>query len=128
MQEWEFVAEMAKRADCWLLLDVNNVFVSGFNHAFDTHAFIDAIPVERVVQFHLAGHSEANTHLIDTHDQPVRDAVWEIYGLALRRFGSVSTMIERDDNIPPLAELVAELDHARRIARQVFAVSAEAAE
>jgi uncharacterized protein (UPF0276 family) len=128
MQEWEFVAEMAKRADCWLLLDVNNVFVSGFNHAFDTHAFIDAIPVERVVQFHLAGHSEANTHLIDTHDEPVREEVWELYGLALQRFGPVSTMIERDDNIPALAELVAELEHARAIAQKVFAVPAEAAE
>jgi hypothetical protein len=125
MQEWEFVAEMARRADCWLLLDVNNVFVSGFNHAFDTHVFIDAIPVERVVQFHLAGHSEANTHLIDTHDEPVRDEVWDLYGLALQRFGPVSTMIERDDNIPPLAELVAELDHARQIAKTVFVEAAE---
>lgn len=120
MQEWEFVAELARRADCWLLLDVNNVFVSGFNHAFSTGAFIEAIPVERVVQFHLAGHSEANTHLIDTHDEPVRQEVWDLYGEALRRFGPVSTMIERDDNIPPLAELVAELDMARRIASEVL--------
>jgi uncharacterized protein len=120
MQEWEFVAEMARRADCWLLLDVNNVFVSGFNHRFDMAAFIGAIPVERVVQFHLAGHSEANTHLIDTHDEPVRGEVWELYARALERFGPVSTMIERDDNIPPLAELVAELEQARAIARRVL--------
>ena len=120
MSEWEFVAEMARRADCWLLLDVNNVFVSDDNHAFDGSRFIDAIPVERVVQFHLAGHSEGNGHLIDTHDQPVCDAVFELYGEALRRFGPVSTMIERDDNIPPLADLLAELDRARAIARDVL--------
>ncbi len=126
LQEWEFVAELAKRADCWLLLDVNNVFVSGFNHAFDTRAFIDTIPVERVVQFHLAGHSEANTHLIDTHDEPVKQEVWQLYEQALDRFGSVSTMIERDDNIPPLAELVAELEHARQIAGRVLKAAAAA--
>lgn len=120
MSEWDFVAEMARRADCWLLLDVNNVFVSGENHAFDGHRFIDAIPVDRVVQFHLAGHSEGNGHLIDTHDQPVCDEVFDLYGEALRRFGPVSTMIERDDNIPPFAELVAELDRARMIAQNVL--------
>jgi hypothetical protein len=126
MNEWEFVAELAQRADCWLLLDVNNVFVSGFNHAFDTKTFIDTIPRERVVQFHLAGHSEANTHLIDTHDEPVRPEVWSLYEQALMRFGPVSTMIERDDNIPPLADLLAELDTARQIAGSVSA-SEEAA-
>jgi hypothetical protein len=120
LEEWEFVAEVARRADCWLLLDVNNVFVSGFNHDFSTHAFVDAIPVDRVVQFHLAGHSEANTHFIDTHDEPVKDEVWELYARALKRFGPVSTMIERDDNIPPLADLIAELDHARAIAARVL--------
>ncbi len=120
MSEWEFAAELARRADCWLLLDVNNVFVSGINHDFDGDAFIDAIPVDRVVQFHLAGHSEAQGHLVDTHDQPVRDEVFELYGKALERFGPVSTMIERDDNIPPLAELVAELDRARAIADRVL--------
>ncbi|MFN0192490.1 MAG: DUF692 domain-containing protein [Aestuariivirga sp.] len=124
MEEWEFVGELARRADCWLLLDVNNVFVSGFNHDFSTHAFIDAVPAERVVQFHLAGHSEANTHFIDTHDEPVKEEVWDLYARALRRFGPVSTMIERDDKIPPLAELVCELDKARSIANKVFAVAA----
>jgi hypothetical protein len=124
MEEWEFVGELARRADCWLLLDVNNVFVSGFNHDFSIHAFVDAIPPERVVQFHLAGHSEADTHFIDTHDEPVKDEVWDLYARALRRFGPVSTMIERDDKIPPLAELVSELDRARAIASKVFAVAA----
>ncbi len=120
MTEWEFVAELANRADCWLLLDVNNVFVSGQNHRFSETAFIEAIPVERVVQFHLAGHSEGKSCLIDTHDQPVCDEVFDLYEKALRHFGPVSTMIERDDNIPPLAELEAELDRARNIAKGVL--------
>ena len=119
MSEWEFVAEVARRADCWLLLDVNNVFVSGVNHDFNTHNFLDAIPPDRVVQFHLAGHSEGETCLIDTHDQAVSEDVWKLYSSALERFGPVSTMIERDDNIPPLADLVAELARARAVASEV---------
>jgi uncharacterized protein len=120
MEEWDFVAEVAKRADCWLLLDVNNVFVSGFNHDFSTHAFIESIPVDRVVQFHLAGHSEGEFHKIDTHDQPVCEEVWQLYERALKKFGPVTTMIERDDNIPPLANLIEELNRARTIAADVF--------
>ncbi len=120
MEEWEFVAELAERADCWLLLDVNNVFVSGQNHDFDDAAFVEAIPPDRVVQFHLAGHIEGEDCLIDTHDQPVCDEVFDLYGKTLERFGPVSTMIERDDNIPPLAELIGELNRAREIAKQVF--------
>ncbi len=120
MSEWDFVAEIARRADCWLLLDVNNVFVSGTNHAFDTDKFLEAIPAERVVQFHLAGHSEGRNCLIDTHDQPVCPEVWSLYAKALERFGAVSTMIERDDNIPPLSELLEELDHARSVAAAVL--------
>ena len=120
MEEWDFVREMAERADCWLLLDVNNVFVSGTNHDYSTHAFMAHIPAERVVQFHLAGHSEGEIGLIDTHDQPVCDEVFELYGRALRRFGAVSTMIERDGNIPPLKELIAELDKARDVAARVL--------
>ena len=121
MSEWDFVAEVARRADCWLLLDVNNVFVSGVNHDFSTTQFLDAIPADRVVQFHLAGHSEGETCLIDTHDQPVSEDVWSLYAKAIERFGPVSTMIERDDNIPPLAELVEELDRARGVAAEVSA-------
>lgn len=120
MDEWTFVAEIAKRADCWLLLDVNNVFVSGQNHQFDDGNFIEQIPVERVVQFHLAGHSEGEDVLIDTHDQPVCNEVFELYEKALKRFGPVSTMIERDDNIPPLAELLDELNRAREIASSIL--------
>jgi uncharacterized protein (UPF0276 family) len=121
MSEWEFVAEVARRSDCWLLLDVNNVFVSGINHDFNTAQFLDAIPADRVVQFHLAGHSEGETCLIDTHDQPVSEDVWGLYAKAIERFGPVSTMIERDDNIPPLADLVAELDRARSVSDEVIA-------
>ena len=120
MDEWDFVAEVAKRADCWLLLDVNNVFVSGFNHDFSTHAFIESIPTDRVVQFHLAGHSEGEQHLIDTHDKPVCEEVWQLYERALKKFGPITTMIERDDNIPPLAELIEELNRARAISASVF--------
>jgi hypothetical protein len=92
MSEWDFVGELARRADCWLLLDVNNVFVSGINHTFVPSAFIDAIPPERVVQFHLAGHSEGSECLIDTHDEPVCEEVWDLYGAALKRFGPVTRL------------------------------------
>jgi uncharacterized protein len=116
MSEWEFLRELAGRADCLILLDINNIYVSSVNHEFDPHAYLNAIPPERVWQFHLAGHRNHGNYIIDTHDEPVIDPVWELYAAAVRRFGRVSTMIERDDNIPPLAELLAELDRARRIA------------
>ena len=116
MTEWDFISEMSRRTGCWLLFDVNNVFVSAYNHGYDAKAFLDGIPADRVVQFHLAGHSDMGTYIIDTHDAPVRQEVWDLFATALKRFGPVSTMIERDDNIPPLAELVDELRHAREIA------------
>ena len=116
MSEWEFLREIAGRADCLILLDINNIFVSSVNHEFDPLTYLNAIPPERVWQFHLAGHRNHGDYIIDTHDEPVIDPVWELYAAAVRRFGRVSTMIERDDNIPPLAELLAELDRARRIA------------
>lgn len=119
MDEWTFIREMAERADCELLVDVNNVFVSSFNHDFDRAEFLRSVPVDRVVQFHLAGHSEGDALKFDTHDQPICEEVWELYAEACRIFGSVSTMIERDDNFPPFDELVAELDRAREIAAQV---------
>jgi hypothetical protein len=120
MTEWAFLAALANRADCLLLLDVNNVYVSAFNHGFDALAFLDAMPRERVGQIHLAGHRDCGTHIVDTHDEPIIDPVFALYGEAIRRLGPVATMIERDDNIPPLAEVVAELDHARAIAREVL--------
>jgi uncharacterized protein (UPF0276 family) len=103
-------------ADCLLLLDVNNIYVSSYNHGFNAHDYLNAIPVERVQQIHLAGHRNLEQYIVDTHDEPVPDPVWELYDAAVRRFGPVSTMIERDDNIPELPELVAELDRARAIA------------
>jgi uncharacterized protein (UPF0276 family) len=127
MTEWEFVTEVATRADCWLLFDVNNVYVSAYNHGFAAGDFLNGVPRDRVVQFHVAGHSHEESHIVDTHDHPVCDEVWELYRAAVAHFGPVSTMIERDDNIPPLAELVDELDHARGIARSVLGSPALAA-
>jgi uncharacterized protein (UPF0276 family) len=120
MSECDFVTELTRRTGCWLLLDINNVFVNAFNHGFDALAFLKEIPADRVVQFHVAGHSDMGSHLIDTHDRPVRGEVWNLYRSALKRFGPVSTMIERDEDIPPLAEVVAELSHARSIAEEVI--------
>jgi uncharacterized protein (UPF0276 family) len=119
MSEWDFLRAVTERADCRILLDVNNIYVSGFNHEFDPRAYIDAVPAERVQQIHIAGHRNHGAYIIDTHDEPVIDPVWELYAHAVRRLGPVSTMIERDDNIPPLAELLAELDRARRIVADV---------
>lgn len=124
LTEWEFLAEVARRADCLILLDINNIFVSGSNHDFDPHEFLAGIPAERVQQFHLAGHSPEGGLIIDTHDAPVVDPVWSLYEDALRRFGAVSTMIERDDHIPPLATLIAELDHARSLAAPILRAAA----
>jgi len=116
MTEWEFLSEVARRADCAILLDINNIHVSAVNHGFDASQYLHAIPRERVRQFHLAGHSDMGDHLIDTHDHPIAPPVWNLYREAVAHFGPVPTMIERDDNIPPLSELVAELDMARAIA------------
>lgn len=118
MTEWEFIAELAKRADCELLLDVNNVFVSAYNHEFDALAYLRGIPKERVRQFHLAGHANNGSHIVDTHDHPIVEGVWSLYREAVRLFPGVPTMIERDDNIPPYAELLGELDMARKIAAE----------
>lgn len=115
MPEWEFLAHLAQRADCELLLDVNNVYVSSHNHGFDALAFLRGMPAHRVRQLHLAGHSRQGSLLIDTHDTPVPDGVWQLYEFAASRFSEVSTMIERDDHIPPLADLLVELDRARGI-------------
>ncbi len=123
MTEWEFIREVCQRTGCRLLLDVNNIYVSSVNHGFDARAFLRGIPADRVQQIHLAGHADHGDHIIDTHDHPVADPVWALYAEALARVGPVATMIERDDHIPPLAELVAGLDHARSIAAQTFAAT-----
>jgi len=120
MTEWDFLAAVAERADCGILLDINNIYVSAFNHGFDARDYLAAIPAGRVWQFHLAGHTNEGDCIIDTHDHPVIDPVWELYAAAVDRFGAVSTMIERDANVPPLAELLAELDQARAVARPML--------
>ena len=124
MPEWEFVAELARRADCHLLFDVNNVYVSSRNHGFDPHVYVDAMPVERVKQIHLAGHEDHGDFVIDTHDHPVRDEVWDLYRYTIARIGAVPTMIERDDRIPPLDDLLAELAQARALAESALALPA----
>jgi hypothetical protein len=112
MPEHEFLARLAEAADCGLLLDVNNVHVSAFNNGFDPAAYIDAIPAERIVQVHLAGPSDLGTHLMDTHDAPVPDAVWPLYVQVQARTGGVSTLLEWDANIPAWADLLSELAKA----------------
>jgi uncharacterized protein (UPF0276 family) len=116
MSEWEFLDALCRRTGCGLLLDVNNIFVSAQNHGFDALAYIDGVPAERVRQVHLAGHTVGDAMLIDTHDQPVCASVWDLYARLMPRLRPVATMIERDDDIPPLADLLAELDVARGIA------------
>jgi uncharacterized protein (UPF0276 family) len=120
--EPEFLAELAERADCGLLLDVNNVYVSSVNLGFDPVAYLDAIPAQRVGQVHLAGFSDLGTHLFDTHSRPVHDEVWRLYAHTLERMGPVTTMVEWDDDIPPWSRLVEEIDRARRIHDQVLRV------
>lgn len=115
MQEWEFIKAIAEEADCLMLLDVNNIYVSGFNHDFDPKTYIDQIPSERVWQIHLAGHENNGDFIVDTHDHPVIDEVWALYDYTLSKMGNVTTMIERDDHIPPLPELIKEIDRARKI-------------
>ncbi len=119
MTEWEFVAEVAAIADCLLLLDVNNVYVSSINHGFDPMTYIQAVPEERVWQIHLAGHTTnaSGKIMIDTHDMPIREEVWDLYADSCKVLGQVSTMIERDDNIPPLTELLQELQQVREISQ-----------
>jgi hypothetical protein len=125
--EWEFLAEVARRTGCSLLLDVNNVYVSAFNHDFRATDYVDAIPRDSVAYIHLAGHERTKTYIIDTHDHPVVEDVWQLYAYAIRRLGPIATMIERDDKIPPLEELTAELARARQIAALAFPRSVQVA-
>jgi uncharacterized protein len=119
MPEWEFLRELAQRADCLILLDINNIQVSAHNHGFDPLIYLDAMPADRIQQFHLAGHLNLGEYSIDTHDHEIIPAVWELYAESLKRFGQVSTMIERDDDIPALSVLLEELTQARAIAAQI---------
>lgn len=124
MTEWEFINEVLQRADCLMLCDINNIYVSARNHAFDPLDYLAALPAERVWQFHLAGHSDYGDYVIDTHDHPVVTPVWELYAEALQHFGPVSAMIERDDRFPPFDELMAELAQLRAIAQHTTEVQA----
>lgn len=119
MTEWEFLAAVAAEADCDLLVDINNIYVSSRNQGFEPMDYLRALPVARIRQCHLAGHTDHGVICIDTHDQPVCDAVWDLYTQACALFGPVPTMIERDEHIPPLGDLLAELERARAISREV---------
>jgi uncharacterized protein len=124
LAEWEFLRAVAEEADCLILLDVNNVYVSGVNHEFDPLVYLDAIPAERVQQIHLAGHDDHGAYLIDTHDRAVAAPVWDLYVAAISRFGAICTSIERDAAIPPLAELLAEVETARSLSRRTLSRAA----
>ena len=124
MTEAEFYREVTERADCLMLLDINNIYVSAYNHNFDPYSYLTAMPNERVYQFHLAGHTQEDNLIIDTHDHPIADPVFDLYAAAVEHFGRVSTMIERDDNIPPLPELLNELEQVKNIAENYFRDSA----
>lgn len=121
MEEWEFLAAVAEQADSFILLDVNNVVVSAHNHGFDPESYLQGLPPARVRQYHLAGHRSSGSLCMDTHDHPVPSEVWQLYAQAVRRFGEMPAILERDDRIPPLAELLAELELARRACAQARA-------
>ncbi|MBM3734436.1 MAG: DUF692 domain-containing protein [Acidobacteria bacterium] len=112
--EWDFMAEMAGQANCGLLLDVNNVYVSAFNHGWDANAYIDRIPADRVVQIHLAGHTHKGTHILDTHSDHVVDPVWELYRRVYQRMGGIATLLEWDEDVPDFETVHAEALKARR--------------
>jgi hypothetical protein len=121
MPEWEFLAAVAERSGCGILLDVNNIHVSARNHGFDPLRYLEGIPASRVWQFHLAGHSDKGPYLLDTHDHPVPDPVWTLYREAVRRYGAVSSLIEWDDRIPPFESLEEESERARAIHEEILA-------
>ena len=127
MPEWTFLGAVAEAADCGILLDVNHVDVSAVNHVFAPEEYIAGLPLDRIGQIHLAGHTDAGTHLIDTHDHPVPAPVWALYRDAVRRFGPLPTLVEWDDRIPPFEELVAEADRARTLEAEVLDAYAQPA-
>jgi hypothetical protein len=114
MTEWAFLSEVATRADCGILLDVNNIVVSAFNHDFQPSDFLAGLPKDRIGQIHLAGHHDKGTHLFDSHGAAVPDGVWALYEEAVRRFGAVSTLVEWDDEIPALDVVLAEQAKAKQ--------------
>ena len=121
--EWEFMAAVAGRTGCQILFDINNVYVNAFNQGLDADRYVDSMSCEAIAYVHLAGHANYETHIVDTHDQAVIDPVWQLYRRLMVRAPDLPTMIERDDRIPPFADLVRELDHARMIAEQARATT-----
>jgi uncharacterized protein len=121
MTEWAFLSAVVEEADCGVLLDVNNIYVSSYNHGFDPRAYVDGVPHHRVVQIHLAGHTNYGKYIIDTHSDNVIDPVWELYRRTIGHVGRVSTLVEWDDDIPALATLLAEADKARAIREEAAA-------
>lgn len=115
ISEWEFLRAVSQQSDCLILLDINNIHVSAHNHGFDPLTYLAAMPADRVQQIHLAGHLNKGDYSIDTHDHEIIDSVWDLYAETVKRFGHISTMIERDDDIPPLNTLLTELQKARDI-------------
>jgi uncharacterized protein (UPF0276 family) len=114
MTEWEFLNEVVERADCGILLDVNNIYVSSRNHSFDAYTYLNSVPAERVAQIHIAGHSKFTKYILDTHDHPVIDPVWKLYQHAIRRVGPTATLLEWDDHIPSFDEVHGEALKARK--------------
>ncbi len=125
ISESEFLKEVSIQADCLILLDINNVYVNSVNHDFNPIEYIKSIPKNRVQQIHLAGHEDHVDYIIDTHDQPIANKVWQLYKQAINHFGFISTMIERDDNIPPINELILELNLARDVVKDIVDVELE---
>jgi uncharacterized protein (UPF0276 family) len=125
MSEWEFLSNVADGADCGILLDVNNIYVSARNHGFDPIAYLDGVPAARVAQFHLAGHSDKGRYLLDTHDAEVQGPVWALYREALTRFGRVPALVEWDERVPPLEEVVAQSERARVVEREELGLKAK---
>ncbi len=119
LTEWDFLSLVAERSDCLILLDINNIYVNAYNHGFNSDRYLDRIPQDRVLQFHMAGHTNKGNYIIDTHDAAVISPVWALYQKALGRFPHAATLIERDDHIPSLSELLGELNKARALAQRV---------
>ena len=120
LTEWEFLSAVATRADCGILLDVNNVYVSAMNHGFDPEGYLRALPSERIWQIHLAGHTDRGSHLLDTHSRPVCDEVWELYRSVIRRIGPVASLVEWDEDVPDWETLEAESLRACEVQRETL--------
>jgi hypothetical protein len=114
MTEWEFLNEVVERTDCGILLDVNNIYVSSQNHGFDPFTYVNAVPAERIAQIHIAGHSKFEKYILDTHDHPVLEPVWQLYARTIERAGPTATLLEWDDNIPTFDDVHAEALKANR--------------